>query len=142
MNDLKSNLLADLSGLGFDEKLNTGNFLELVAENKVPALQPDKFKRVETDDEIMLSSRSPLPDEFRIGDVTYYKVMVDLGMFESKKLLTEVYLAASENKEMDKSIRLNFNWSSLKINKDCNDPKCEEWVLEDGKAKCIRIRCD
>ncbi|GAB5525172.1 MAG: hypothetical protein Roseis2KO_30440 [Roseivirga sp.] len=138
----KANLLIDLSGLNLSGKPDIAEFLELVSENKVAALQPGNFRREESDGTINLAARKQLPDEFQIGETTYYKTIVELGDIEGKKLTTEVYLTSSENQELNPDMKLNFNWSSLKMDKVCKKPVCQEWKIKDGKAICKRMKCD
>lgn len=137
-----SSLLIDLSNLGLENKPDKKEFLDMVSQNKVSALQPASFKREESDSAINLASRKALPDEFRIENVTYYKSQVDLGSLNGKKLTTEVYLAAYDEQELNPDLKLNFNWSTLKINKTCPKPVCQEWKIKDGKAVCKRVKCD
>lgn len=137
-----STLLIDLSRLNLERTPDKKSFLDLVAANKVAALQPARFKREESATSIHLASRNPLPDQFQIGEVTYYKSQVNLGLLDDKELTTEVYLTSGEDQTLRADLNLNFNWSTLKINKSCPKPVCQEWKIKDGKAVCKRVKCN
>lgn len=137
----KATMFIDLSHLGITGKPDKAAFLALVSEGRVDALQPGSFKREESATTIMLRAKKQLPDEFEIGGVTYYRTIVDLGTINGKELATEVYLMASDSKRLNPSLNINFKWNSLKMNKTCAKPVCQEWVLKDGKALCKRMKC-
>ncbi|MCE7991162.1 MAG: hypothetical protein HEP71_04245 [Roseivirga sp.] len=137
----RATMFIDLSHLGITGKPDKEAFLDLVSEGKIDALQPGSFRREESATKIFLKAKKQLPDEFEIGGVTYYRTIVDLGTINGKELATEVYLMASDTEQLNPSLNLNFNWNSLKMNKTCAKPVCQEWVLKDGKAFCKRMKC-
>lgn len=137
----KATMLIDLSHLGITGQPDKALFLNLISQGRVDALQPGSFKKEESATKIMLRAKKQLPDEFEIGDVTYYRTIVDLGTVNGKELTTEVYLMAFDTEQLNPSLNLNFKWNSLKMNKNCANPVCQEWILKDGKVLCKRMKC-
>ena len=63
-------LMVDQSKSGLIQKLNKTNFEQLVAEGKVPVLQPSNLKTTTTENEILVLPKKPLPDEISLGGRT------------------------------------------------------------------------
>ena len=135
-------LTYDLSSVATDASLDKAGVEQLVEQGEITTFQPANLKQTETDSVIRLFSQSNTPDEFELGGATFHKTIVDLGQVNGKKVLTQFYTQGQTKKKLDNKMNLKFKWKALSIDKDCKKPVCEEWAVRDGKAVCVKIRCD
>lgn len=140
----KFQLFLDQSKLNIANSLNAQQIVQLASEGKLTALQPNKLRRTVSETEIRVMSKQTLPDEFSLGGVIYHKITLDLGEENGKRVITEAYASGTSPDDIAKAAAtLNFQWSSLGIDKTCKNPECIEIrVLEDGTEICITIKCN
>ena len=133
-------LMVDQSKSGLVEKLNKANFEKLVADGKVPVLQPSNLKTTTTENEILVLPKKPLPDQISLFGRTYHKVRVEFESDNDKTLVTEVYTDASTD-IATAAKSMNFQWNSLGVDKTCKNPVCLKIKMINGKEHCVKIRC-
>lgn len=139
----KFRLLLDQSKLNIESELNAQQILQLAGAGQIPAFQPGRLKRTETDTEIRVLSKDELPDQFTLGGTVYHKITLELGEENGKQVITEAYASGTSSEDIASAAStLNFQWSSLGLDKKCKNPVCMEVKeLPDGKEICLVIKC-